>query len=78
MILSDRYLEILGSVGKMSDLRCPGTLHGILSDDHVMLEVKCKRRVCGARPGVIVLHTFNVVTGCLVDTKRYAEPIRKG
>lgn len=56
------------------ELRCAGTLHGILSDDHKHLEVKCKRRSCGARKGVVVLHTISLDTGKVVKTSRFAEP----
>jgi hypothetical protein len=55
------------------DLRCEGTLHGRLTDDQ-WLEVKCDRRKCGHRKGVIVLHTINIRTGEVISTKRYAEP----
>ena len=56
------------------ELRCSGTLHGILSDDHTELEVKCKRRACGAAPGIVVLHTIRLDTGRVANTKRFAEP----
>ena len=59
------------------ELRCGGTMHGILSDDGTELEVKCKRRSCGKRPGIVVLHTFNVKTGRLKHTRRFKEPPRK-
>lgn len=55
-------------------LRCEGNLYGILSDDHTELEVRCKRRKCGAGPGVIVLHTISLATGQVTQTKRFAEP----
>lgn len=56
----------------MIELRCGKAMHGKLDDQ--LLEVKCKRRGCGAKPGVIVLHTFDIVTGELVETKRFADP----
>ena len=56
------------------ELRCGGTMHGILSEDGTELEVKCKRRSCGKRPGVVVLHTFNLATGKLKHTRRFKEP----
>jgi hypothetical protein len=52
-------------------------MHGILSEDGTELEVKCKRRSCGKRPGVVVLHTFNLTTGKLKYTKRFREPPRE-
>lgn len=58
----------------MIELRCNGTLHGIVDDEVKTLEVKCKRRSCGAGPGIIVLHTISLTTGEVVDTKRFAEP----
>ena len=56
----------------MIELRCGLTMHGKLDDG--LLEVKCKRRGCGAKPGVIVLHTFDLHDGHLVQTKQYADP----
>lgn len=59
------------------ELRCEGTLHGILTDLR-WLEVKCKRRSCGAARGVVVLHTIDVTTGRVTQTKRYSDPqVRK-
>jgi len=60
------------------ELRCMGTMHGILSDDLTSIEVKCKRRSCGAFPGIIILHTFDLETGKLLKTKKYAEPNMRG
>lgn len=60
----------------MIELRCAGTMHGKLDIHNGKLEVKCGRRGCGAGRGVVVLHTFDVTTGNLVGTKRYADPIR--
>lgn len=60
----------------MIELRCGGTMHGRM--DGFLLEVKCHRRSCGSKPGVVVLHTFDVMTGTLVGTKRYQDPIRRG
>jgi hypothetical protein len=60
----------------MKELRCGGTMHGRMVDEF-LLEVKCHRRSCGAKQGVIVLHTFDVVTGTLVGTKRFKDPVQK-
>jgi len=60
------------------ELRCPGTLHGIIQDDGKHVEVKCKRRGCGAKPGVIVLHTISIETGKVVKTSRFRQPPEKG
>lgn len=57
-----------------TQLRCEGDLFGILSDDHQTLEVKCKRRKCGARPGVVVLHTISLATGQVVQTQQFRDP----
>lgn len=58
----------------MHILRCEGnTIHGRMLND-TTLEVKCKRRRCGVKPGVVVLHTFNIATGDLIETKKYADP----
>lgn len=58
------------------DLRCDGTLYGRLTDDR-WLEVKCKRRVCGYRPGLVILHTIDITSGEVVSTKKFAEPTNK-
>lgn len=57
----------------MIELRCSGTMHGRLVDA-THLEVKCKRRGCGYRAGVVVLHVFNLETGALESTQRFADP----
>lgn len=58
----------------MHTLRCAGkTIHGRMLDDHT-LEVKCKRRACGVRPGVIVLHSFDIRTGEITETRKFANP----
>lgn len=58
------------------NLRCEGTLYGRLTDER-WLEVKCKRRRCGFKPGVVILHTIDIKTGEVVSTKKFAEPPRK-
>lgn len=58
------------------ELRCGNTMHGKLDVVDGQLEVKCGRRSCGAKRGVVVLHTFNLATGKLVRTDRFADPIR--
>ncbi len=60
----------------MTELRCGGTMHGKLDIVDDKLEVKCGRRSCGARRGVVVLHTFDLTTGNLVGTRRFADPVR--
>lgn len=56
------------------ELRCGGTLHGILSDDGRTIEVKCKRRSCGGGKGRVVLHTISLETGTVISTERFSEP----
>lgn len=53
------------------ELRCDAKLHGNLENGK--LEVKCDSRFCGHRPGVVVLHTFNLETGEMT-TKQYKNP----
>lgn len=60
----------------MIQLRCGGTMHGRLNIRDGKLEVKCRRRSCGAGRGVVVLHTFDLTTGHMVGTNRYADPVR--
>lgn len=54
------------------ELRCDAKKHGEL-DDEGHLEVKCSSRFCGAKPGTIVLHKFDLETGQLVSTHQYKE-----
>ena len=62
----------------VTQLRCDGNLYGVLDDDHLTLEVKCKRRGCGYEHGVVVLHTISLATGQVITTKRFREPqVRK-
>lgn len=44
------------------ELRCDSKLHGIVVDGDVV-QVKCSSRFCGAKPGVVVFHYFNIRTG---------------
>lgn len=57
-----------------TQLRCDGTLYGVISDDLQTIEVKCKRRSCGAERGVIILHTLSIKTGQVISTRRFKEP----
>ena len=61
-------------------LRCSNDLYGMFDSDELTLEVKCKRRRCGARPGVIVLHKISLnegQVGKVIQTKRFADPKMK-
>lgn len=64
------------------ELRCDGpTRHGSLdlggktpdALEGVTLETNCKRKRCGAAKGVVVLHTFDLMTGAYT-TMRYRDP----
>lgn len=55
------------------ELRCPSRLHGVvIADGHI--EVKCSSGHCGARSGVTVLHYFDLLTGELLETKKFNDP----
>lgn len=58
------------------ELRCAAKLHGILEGEFV--EIKCGSKFCGAKPGVVVLHRFNLHTGALVETRKYQDPAHLG
>lgn len=58
------------------ELRCTNKLHAVLREAEYV-EVKCDSRFCGHRPGVVVLHRFDVHTGQLIETKRYQDPTTK-
>lgn len=59
------------------ELRCGSKKHAVLIEaGSGVLEVKCDSRFCGAQPGVIVLHRFDLRDGSLADTKRYNTQIR--
>ena len=59
------------------ELRCDGTMHAVVDFETRTFEVRCKRRRCGAAPGVVVLHTFCLDGGRLLSTKRFADPARE-
>lgn len=59
------------------ELRCGGTMHGILSEDGRYLEVKCRRCSSRAGAGVVVLHTFDLHNkGKLSKTEKYRDPAK--
>jgi len=55
------------------DLRCASKLHGIVEDD--VVEVACTSRFCGYEKGTVVRHRFNILTGALVETLRFSDPV---
>lgn len=63
------------------ELRCNnGILFGFLDTKgrEPVIEVKCRSRFCGAEPGAVVLHRFSVLSGDLLETKRFRDPAKKG
>lgn len=54
------------------DLRCPHKKHGEVLEG--IVEVRCKSRLCGARPGLIILHQFDISTGEMVGTMKLKDP----
>jgi len=55
------------------DLRCQGGLAARVTDEG-LVELPCKSRWCGKRPGVVILHRFNPKTGELVETLKFKAP----
>lgn len=55
------------------DFRCPSSLHARLTEQG-FVEVACKSRWCGKKPGIVVLHRFNAETGELVETLQFKAP----
>lgn len=56
------------------DLRCGSKKFGELTEDGI-LEVKCSSKFCGASPEVVVLHRFDPLTGDLLSTQRFRDPV---
>lgn len=54
------------------EMRCQHKLHGIIDGD--VIEVKCGSALCGAKPGVVVLHRFSASNGGLIETRRFKDP----
>lgn len=60
------------------DLSCPHrSRHAVLLLGEGVVEVKCDRSHCGAGRGRVVLHRFDVRTGELLETLRFADPTPK-
>lgn len=57
------------------DLRCKNVKHAEMTEPGI-IEVKCRSRFCGAGNGVVIIHRFDTLTGELLITKRFKEPIR--
>lgn len=57
----------------MKELKCSsGRLLGNV--DEGVIEISCRSTRCGKEPGVTVVHCFDVNTGELIRTRRFAQP----
>jgi len=59
----------------MDELRCSSKKFGEVVDDHT-IEIKCSSRFCGARPGVVVIHRFDILNRT-TTTQRFKDPKEK-
>lgn len=63
-----------------TELRCKGEgqgdLYGVYDSESHTIEVRCKRRRHGARPGIIVIHTISLETGEPINTREFQDPAR--
>lgn len=59
------------------DLRCDNSLLGVLDLESGVLEISCKSRFCGKRPGVTVVHRIDLSTGQVISTRSF-RTINKG
>lgn len=54
------------------ELTCAsGRLLGVV--DEMFVEIACRSTKCGKRPGVVVIHRFDMTSGDCVSTRRYTE-----
>lgn len=53
------------------DLRCGYKLHGVVN--HGVLEVMCRSALCGKKPGVVVMHYFDLRDGSMT-TRLLRDP----
>jgi len=59
----------------MIELRCDNEIKfGELFEEDSVIEVKCRSRRCGAGPGIVVLHGFDLESGKLLGTRKFREP----
>lgn len=54
------------------ELRCPSRMHGVVQDGR--MEVVCHSKHCGNEAGVTVFHYFDLLSGTLIETKRFRTP----
>jgi hypothetical protein len=57
------------------ELRCQHRINAVIDGD--VIEISCRSRLCGKRPGVVVIHRFSVTTGKLIETKRFRDPVNE-
>jgi hypothetical protein len=58
------------------ELRCDNNIKfGELDREDHVLEVKCRSRRCGAEPGVVVVHGFDLESGKLLGTRKFRDPV---
>lgn len=55
----------------MIELNCDHRLHARLFPEEGFVEVSCRSRFCGKKPGVVVLHRFDIKTGELRETLKF-------
>jgi hypothetical protein len=55
------------------ELRCSSRIHGVVVAEG-RIEIKCRSKHCGAESGTTVLHYFDLLSGELMETKRFKEP----
>lgn len=51
------------------EIRCPSRIHGKVVDGR--FEVKCASKHCGAGKGTVVFHYFDLLTGDLLQTRKF-------
>ena len=62
----------------IAEIRCENTMHGVIYFDDSTIEIKCRNSRCGAKSGVVVIHIFDQLTGEMLATDRYQDPIGRG
>lgn len=62
------------------ELRCPARkkLFAVIDPDDNTIEVRCRNKVCGYGPGMVIIHKFDLSTGVVVGTHVFREPDQKG
>jgi hypothetical protein len=58
----------------MIELRCGAKLHGIMDERNHAIEIRCRSKFCGYRPGVVVVHRFSTLDWELIDTRVFRDP----